>query len=376
MPKLKHLSSLSVKNYRCLDGFEVSPFGQVNLIVGQNNIGKSSLLEAVLLWGTKRHFLTIRDILYSREECNIDSPDRFQESPFLGINQLFSKYLTLEECINKPIIISELNSNEEITIKIVKSQQTDQASRELGLDNDYGIILGEMTQASHNAGTLINEPTPFVFQINGTLHNIPIPIQLKHYLENKCIYVSPNITKAIRFPINILWEQTEITGTESQVVNVLKFIEEKLERIFFIGSNPRIPVCRIGGLNRPVPLHNLGDGVSRLFEIILSIVNVAGGICLIDEFENGLHWSVLENIWEIIFKIAKDTNVQIFATTHSKDVVETFIEVATKKKDEENKQDNNFAGIIQMRKQNSKVIAQSIFGDEMRKILRHDIEVR
>jgi AAA15 family ATPase/GTPase len=374
MSKPKHLSSLSIKNYRCLDGFEVSQFGQVNLIVGQNNIGKSSLLEAVLLWGTKRHFLTIRDILYSREECNIDSPNRFQESPFLGINQLFSKYLTLEECIKKPIIISELNSNEEITIKIVKLQQTDPLSRELGLD--YGFNLGEMKQTSHNVGMPVNKPEPLVSPINGTLNNIPIPVQSKHYLENKCIYVSPNITKTIKIPINILWEQTEISGTESQVIHTLKFIEEKLERIFFIGSNPRIPVCRIGGLNRPVPLHSLGDGVSRLFEIILSIVNVADGICLIDEFENGLHWSVQEKVWEIIFKAAKDTNVQIFATTHSKDVVETFIEVATKKKDDENEQDNNFAGIIQMRKRNNKVIAQSIFGDEMRKILRHDIEVR
>ncbi|MDR2706938.1 MAG: ATP-binding protein, partial [Planctomycetaceae bacterium] len=203
-----------------------------------------------------------------------------------------------------------------------------------------------------------------------------IPIQSKHYLENKCIYVSPNITKTIKIPINILWEQTEITGTESQVVHALKFIEEKLERIFFIGSNPRIPVCRIGGLNRPVPLHSLGDGVSRLFEIILSIVNVAGGICLIDEFENGLHWSVQEKVWEIIFKTAKDTNVQIFATTHSKDAVETFIEVAAKNQNEKNKQSNNFAGIIQMRKQNDKIIAQSIFGDEMRKVLQYDIEVR
>jgi AAA15 family ATPase/GTPase len=374
MLKLKHLSSLSVKNYRCLDGLEVSQLGQVNLIVGRNNVGKSSLLEAVLLWGTKRHFLTIRDILYSREECNIDSPDRFQQSPFLGINQLFSQYPTLEYCINKPIIISQLNSNDKITVEIVKSQQTDQASRELGLD--YGIVLGEIVQVSHITGTSANKPQPFILPINGTMFDIPIPIQSKHYLENKCIYVSPNIAKAIRVPINILWEQTEITGTESQVIHALKFIEEKLERVFFIGSNPRIPVCRIGGLSRPVPLHSLGDGVSRLFEIILSIVNVVGGICLIDEFENGLHWSVQEKVWEIIFKTAKDTNVQIFATTHSKDAVETFIETAAKMNDEENKQTNNFAGIIQLRKQNDKVIAQSIFGDEMRKVLQYDIEVR
>jgi AAA15 family ATPase/GTPase len=85
---------------------------------------------------------------------------------------------------------------------------------------------------------------------------------------------------------------------------------------------------------------------------------------------------VQEKVWEIIFETAKNNNVQIFATTHSKDAVETFIEVATKKKDGENKHAGNLAAIIQMRKQNNKVIAQSIVGDEMREISQYDIEVR
>ncbi|MDR0392493.1 MAG: AAA family ATPase [Planctomycetaceae bacterium] len=372
MSNIKHLSSLSVKNYRSLDELEISQLGQVNLIVGQNNVGKSSLLEAILLWGTKKHFLTVRDILYSREECHIDSPDRFLESPFLGINQLFSQYPTFEECIDKPIIISQLKSNDAIKIQIFRLQQADQVSRELNLD--YGFNLGEMAQTSRNVGTS-NTSEPFIFPISGTLSNIPINVQSKHYLENKCIYVSPNINKSVRIPLNILWEQTEINGAELQVVRVLNIVEENLEKIFFIGVNPRIPVCRVKGLNCPVPLYSMGDGVSRLFEIVLSVVNVAGGICLIDELENGLHWSAQEEIWKIIFEAAKNSNVQIFVTTHSKDVVGTFIEVA-RKNERENKQTDHFAGIIQMRKQKNKITAQSIFGDEMRKISQYNIEVR
>jgi AAA15 family ATPase/GTPase len=382
MSKPKHLSSLSVKNYRRLDELEVSRFGQVNLIVGQNNVGKSSLLETILLWGTKKHFLTIRDILFSREECNVDIPDRLHASPFLGINQLFSQYPTFEECVKKPIIISELKSNDVIKIRITKSHEADQTSRELGLD--YGIAIEETDPIKQNNKTSNNKyqqsQSPLILQINKNIsvtgNGISANIQSKHYLENKCIYVSPNITNSTRVPINILWEQTEIIGAETQVIDALKLIDEKIERVFFIGLNPRIPVCRVKGLSRPVPFHSMGDGISRLFEIILSIVNVAGGICLIDEFENGLHWSIQEKIWEVIFKTARNLNVQIFATTHSKDAVETFIKVADKEQNEKNKNYNNFAGIIQMRRQENKIVAQTIFGDEMRKALQYDIEVR
>ncbi|MDR3181954.1 MAG: ATP-binding protein, partial [Planctomycetaceae bacterium] len=144
------------------------------------------------------------------------------------------------------------------------------------------------------------------------------------------LYLSPRAIDCISVSTDILWDGVEIEGKTDLVFNAMKIMAEDIERIFYVkarGSN-RIPLCRLRSQCQPVPFHSLGDGVSRLFEIILSVVRLSGGICLIDEFENGLHWSVQEKIWNVIFKTAQTLNVQIFATTHSKDTVETFQKVA------------------------------------------------
>ncbi len=351
----KHLPSLSIQNYRSLDGLQVERLGYVNLIVGPNNIGKSSLLEAILLWGTKRHFLTIRDILRSRDECNVDFPDQFQTAPYFGLHHLFSGFPELSGR-TPPITISVLGGKQTVSLEL------SDAPREAAT-----LAPGPLV-----AFDLYNDPKrPHIFLIGGSLEFARNgEVQFIHYLEHKCIYLSPGIVNAAKVPSSKLWEQVEISGRETAVIDSLRLIDRGVAKVFFIGSNPRIPVCRIKGLDRPVPLHNLGDGVSRLFELILGIVNVAGGICLIDDFENGLHWSVQEQVWDVVFKTAKNLDVQIFATTHSLDAVKSFQTVALRQDDE------SFGGIVQMKKQNGKTVAKPIFGEDIRKVLQYEVEVR
>ncbi len=68
----------------------------------------------------------------------------------------------------------------------------------------------------------------------------------------------------------------------------------------------------------------MGDGMNRILTIILALVNATDSYLLIDEFENGLHYTVQEDLWKMIFKLAKELNVQVFATTHSDDCIHAF----------------------------------------------------
>jgi AAA15 family ATPase/GTPase len=86
----------------------------------------------------------------------------------------------------------------------------------------------------------------------------------------------------------------------------------------------RIPLVRIDGIKEPLPLKSMGDGMTRIFHIIVALVNAQHGILLVDEFENGLHWSVQPLVWKMIFRIAQDLDVQVFATTHSRDCIAGF----------------------------------------------------
>ena len=63
------------------------------------------------------------------------------------------------------------------------------------------------------------------------------------------------------------------------------------------------------------------------------LVNAKNKLLLIDEFEVGLHHSVQEQLWEIIFKYAQEWDIQVFVTTHSLDTVRSFSTVLDKNPD-------------------------------------------
>ena len=77
---------------------------------------------------------------------------------------------------------------------------------------------------------------------------------------------------------------------------------------------------------RRVHLSSMGDGLNRVLTIILSLLNCKNGVLLLDEFETGLHYSVQKQLWDIIFLLAEELNVQVFVTSHSFDCLKAFAE--------------------------------------------------
>ncbi|MGI0482122.1 AAA family ATPase [Geminocystis sp. CENA526] len=75
------------------------------------------------------------------------------------------------------------------------------------------------------------------------------------------------------------------------------------------------------GIGELIPIAYMGEGISRLLSIILAIATTENGVVLIDEIENGLHYSKITDIWKGIDLISRQTNTQIFATTHSFDCI-------------------------------------------------------
>src|SRR5260370_39334360 len=99
-------------------------------------------------------------------------------------------------------------------------------------------------------------------------------------------------------------------------------------------SRRRIPNVRISDIDEPLPLRSLGDGMQRMLGIALAIANAKDGMLVVDEIENGIHYSVQSELWQLIFQLAHRLNVQVFATTHSWDCIEGFQKPAQEKKQE------------------------------------------
>ena len=122
----------------------------------------------------------------------------------------------------------------------------------------------------------------------------------------------------------------------------------------------------------PVPLKKAGDGLNRLLSIALALVNAKGKMLLIDEFEVGLHHSVQEKLWEIVFGYAKKWDIQVFATTHSEDTIHAFTNIAHKIEFE------GMANYIRLQRTRNQKDIVSVVNDvhSLEIALEQDIEIR
>ncbi len=157
------------------------------------------------------------------------------------------------------------------------------------------------------------------------------------------------------------WNHLCLSTFEDDVINGLKLIIPDIQRIGlkeeyvkFVDEIQRklssILKAKIEGLDFAVPLESFGGGVLRDFGIILS----KDGVLLIDEFENGLHYSVQPEIWKLILTLAKRLNVQVFATTHSWDCIEAFKEATGECKEDISCQ------LIRLSKKNGKFLIDDL----------------
>ena len=119
-------------------------------------------------------------------------------------------------------------------------------------------------------------------------------------------------------------EQAVILGVKDRVVQFLREqLDDKLSDIELV-ENHRF---RAPHQERPrsPDLSSFGDGVQRAFQIALMLAGAAGGVLLIDELECAIHTSLLIPFTRLIQELAVELNVQVFITTHSKETVDAFL---------------------------------------------------
>ena len=101
------------------------------------------------------------------------------------------------------------------------------------------------------------------------------------------------------------------------VLEALRVIEPRLRSIEENSASGFPMIWGDIGLSELVPLAVMGEGITRFASIVLTMVEVPGGVMLIDEVENGIHHSVLTDVWRMIDDASRRFGVQVFATTHS-----------------------------------------------------------
>lgn len=141
-------------------------------------------------------------------------------------------------------------------------------------------------------------------------------------LVTPCVLVGPIGLDEIN--LQSLWEKVVLSEAKNEVVDALRIIAPETDDFALLGNRASSIRLRLKGSGDPVPLKSMGDGMNRLFGLGMALACAKDGTLLVDEIENGIHWSALPEVWKFIVKVAKRLNVQVFATTHSNDCLRAF----------------------------------------------------
>ena len=347
------VNSLKVQNYKLLKDLEIEKLGQINLIVGKNNSGKSTVLECLRILSSNGNPSIINEIVEEHDEqIMMQNKNEFEEDDYISIYEgLFTDRKFSED--GKPIYIGSLSKNFYVEINRVFYEETEEEQK----DEKGNVILirnrkiHEITEFENSSdfAQLIriishqNPNRPILFKYKDT------PLFLKRKTASSLEAVKPTPISYIPTQflsmdlLASLWDQAVLTSYFDNVRKFLKIISKDFEDIAFIKvNNPRrrtpyhsnlasiqrTGIVKLNNLESPIPLNRMGDGVLRILQLVLGIFPATNGLLLIDEFENGLHFSVQEKIWKLIFELASELNIQVFATTHSWDCVEAFTHAA------------------------------------------------
>lgn len=338
------LESLLIKNFRSLEHLEVPKLGRVNLMVGKNNCGKSTVLEALRIYAGNAQRSLLETIARGHDERHQaqegDSFDGETVAPF----QDFFTGRRFPNTRQTAIEVGELNNPS--TLLTIKFAMLEEIEEIVSFDSNGATkrlqrYLFDPEEEVEDGGDL--QP---VFEIHKGERSLPPMKLLSSGLRGRVTFDNTPSVPCSVVPTEFIsideladaWDAIALTDEEDVVKRALRIVSPDFESLVFVradGSTApgryrpmRTAMVKLTGVPRPVPLNSMGDGMLRVLQLALKLFAAKGGFLLIDEFENGLHYSVQEKVWVLLFEVAERHNIQIFATTHSWDCIESFTKVA------------------------------------------------
>jgi AAA15 family ATPase/GTPase len=356
------LRELTIENYRCFDRLQVKDLAQVNLIVGKNNVGKTSFLEAVYLYVSRGEPKALLEILSAREQTfeKMLQGGGFKTAHPYQIADLFKLIGRTQERSNYFSIASSETLRAEIRHMLLEFQYGDEISDDDPLSRWSYITFGLEANLIDNQLT-VSQSFNIVKQESDALSNEP---------KLPCCFIE---SRGLDFSsLRRLWDEVNLTSEEEDVVSAMRLLEPRIERIGFVSQPNSINAIkvRLDGESNPVSLSRLGDGMRRLFGIAMGLAVAKSGYLVIDEIDLGLHYEIQTAMWRLVLKTAKRLNVQVFATTHSWDSISAFQSAL------EEMDDPSIGKLIRLDARGEKLRAVEYKAEELEIAVSHGIEVR
>lgn len=293
------LTEIEIEKFKCFSNFKAEGFKRVNLIGGKNNVGKTAFMEAcyVNVSGDTAAYLisALGNTKFKRERINV-----LKNISLENLLDSIEFYSTKSNIIKKSFSIKEENVTKKFCLKVDDREDT--------------VDTKSLS-------------TNIIYKDN------------IHFIDNFG-WANSDLMRAFQI-IQKLDKETELNCFISE-------FDDSIEIFKVIGDKPQ---CKVNGEYRDIT--EFGDGLKHYISIICALYACENGYLFIDEIDNGIHYTQHDRLWELIFELSEKTNCQVFAITHSKEMLESFARVA---KDLEDK-DISYTILVKNKQQEIKTIS-------------------
>jgi len=318
------IKKITIENFRCFDKLKVLGFERVNLISGKNNAGKTALLEAIFLNSAPRPdtIFLLRQVRREQASFSKALPERTWSNFFFEQNE--DNTILIEAILeNGDSKVVDISIEEALKSMLVQDSFQEDKDSEEKSKSEVIFSATESSVSALNISTRLNNVKTFETQVISSAKGI-VAIRDLRASDGKNVSFIPSFLRVSNRDLTSEFDKARLNERDDEVLKAFKSIDNSITEVesFSIGE-PTIYLKREG--KGRLPLSLFGDAINRIADIILKIVNTENSIILIDEIENGIHHSNQVYFWNILYKLANELNVQIFATTHSLEMTQAFI---------------------------------------------------
>lgn len=355
------INSISITNFECFRRASVDGLRPVNIVVGENASGKTAFLEA--LYVAARGFPNA--LMFVNQLRGV-----IPGMPLPGITpEQFAEYWNH--------FFSDFNTDQAISFEIEDSAFGQHRIR-IFYGEDQQVQLSILPQGG--AGTTISA-RPLVFERSSGDNKTQFSAKLNQsgqILLDPATDFGPAAAlfgSTLNYPPadnSIWWSQLSLAGQEAEVVAALREEFRAIEDIRLLSPFGPFSTAFYAKSsftpNAMLPLQLVSSGINKLFTLILGAVSYRNGVILVDEIENGIHYTKYPHIWSVLHRIAKRTNCQVFASTHSREALEAALPALDKDEDD-------FC-LVRVGRTSAGAMLKRFSGNEFRTAVQQEREVR
>ena len=313
---------LRIKNFRLFSDLEINWLSRINLLAGRNNCGKTSVLEALFLLSGGGNAELVLSINAFRRVHQVQGslsvvPEIFWNPLFFDFDMGRSIEITGKLTGTRRIRLT-ITPEQESTIRIPGdniSQSSHEERRGIS-DLQGGRVL--RTGGAPSMGLRLSCNLPGNKSREGRIRLTEQGIEIKRpesTVPFQAVFLSSHSGNLQEDASRLGHLRRRKQG--DLLTEALRIVEPRLLSVEDISASGFPMIWGDIGLSELVPLSAMGEGMTHLARIVLAISSAPGGVVLIDEIENGIHYSIMDKVWAVVFETARLFDTQIFATTHS-----------------------------------------------------------